>query len=101
MKKVNPYHIALYAVSEAKRRNFNPLDIVSKFAAKMHDFSTFPEELAMGIYMIQEYKIDELEGKEGMEKIKRELEGTREFEVLQEVINEICAKQSNYKEQEK
>ena len=101
MKKVNLYRIALYAVSEAKRRNFDPMDIVNKFATKMHDVSTSAEDLAMGIYIIQRYKIDESKGKKGIEKIEQELKGTQEFEVLQEVINEICANQSNYKEQEK
>jgi len=95
MKKVNLYHIALYAVSEAKRRNFDPMDIVGKFTRKMRKISTYAEDLAMGIYIIQRYKIDELK------KIEQELKGTQEFEVLQEVINEICAKQNNYKEQEK
>jgi len=101
MKKVNLYHIALYAVSEAKRRNFDPMDIVGKFTRKMRKISTYAEDLAMGIYIIQRYKIDELKGKKGIEKIEQELKGTQEFEVLQEVINEICAKQNNYKEQEK
>ncbi|RKX62313.1 MAG: hypothetical protein DRP34_04370 [Thermodesulfobacteriota bacterium] len=89
MKKVNLYRIALYAVSEAKRRNFDPMDIVNKFATKMHDVSTSAEDLAMDIHMIQRYKLDR---EEKVKKIKEELKGTREFEVLQEVINEICNK---------
>jgi len=98
MKKVNLYHIALYAVSEAKRRNFDPMDIVDRFTTKMRKLSMYAEDLAMDIHMIQKYKLDR---EEKVKKIKEELEGTREFEVLKEVINEICANRSNYNEQEK
>ena len=92
MIRVNPYYVAMYAVEEAKRRNFDPMDILDPFTRRMRDVSTYAEDLAMDIYLIQRYKIDELDGGGKARKIIRKFKRMPECQILKEVIDEICKK---------
>ena len=89
---LNSYKVALYTVNEARRRNFDPMMIVNEFCNRIHDLSTYGEDLAAEIYLVQKYRIDEKKEKEAIEEIRQEMEGTKEFKILKEVIDEICKK---------
>jgi len=50
---LNSYKVALYTVNETRRRNFDPMMIVNEFCNRVHDLSTYGEDLAAEIYLVK------------------------------------------------